>query len=78
MGVRSHSAGNAESPIPSSASGRPLTDWNRLPKLIRTMEALSTGTATKKADCSGVKASCLAMYGASGPSITQAVKPVSK
>src|SRR6266702_2012898 len=61
-----------------SASLRPLTDWNRLPSVTRTMEAANTGTATRKPAWVGESVSCLEMKGASGPNITQVVNPVSK
>jgi hypothetical protein len=42
------------------------------------MEALNTGTATRNPDWVGDSDSSFEMYGASGPNMTQAVKPVSK
>src|ERR1700735_546567 len=42
------------------------------------MEAANTGTATRNPAWVGVSVSCLEMKGASGPNITQVVKPVSK
>src|SRR5215472_14898688 len=42
------------------------------------MDAANTGTATRKPACAGESVSCFEMNGASGPNITQVVKPVSK
>jgi hypothetical protein len=42
------------------------------------MDAASTGTATRKPLWMGVREICFEMKGASGPNITQVVKPVSK
>src|SRR5665213_14257 len=78
IGNSSTPAGIADREIPMSASRRPFTDWNRLPSVTRTMDAASTGTATRKPAWVGDSTSCLEMNGASGPNITQAVKPVSK
>src|SRR5262249_32287717 len=78
MGSSSTKAGIADKPMPNRARRRPSTDWNRLPKVTRTIDAASTGTATRKPLCIGVRAICLEMKGASGPNITQVVKPVSK
>ncbi len=64
--------------MPISASRRPSTDWKRLPSVTRTIEAASTGTATRKADSVGDSAICLEINGANGPNITHTVKPVSK
>src|SRR6185312_7434376 len=77
-GSSSTNAGIAESAIPSSASLRPSTDWNRLPSVTRTIEAASTGTATRNADSVADSEICLEMKGASGPNMTQTVNPVSK
>ena len=67
-----------DSEILRRASLRPLTDWNRLPNVTRTMEAANTGTATRKPAWVGVSVSCFEMKGARGPNMTQVVKPVSK
>jgi len=42
------------------------------------IDAASTGTATRKPACAAVRVYCLEIKGARGPSITQAVNPVSK
>ena len=78
IGNSNTQAGIADREMPSSASRRPSMDWNRFPRVTRTIDAASTGTATRKPACAGDSDSCLEMYGASGPNITQAVKPVSK
>ncbi len=78
IGSSSTNAGTEERAIPIRARRLPFTDWNRLPSVTRTIDAASTGTATRKADSVGLSEICLEMNGASGPNITQTVNPVSK